>query len=86
MAGQISNNAFKITPGGVSDEPPDAPVGNGTGDMDPAMDDGPTGGGSDEPDEYAIQFPDCDINLADVNADGSVTAFDIEPFLGLLFP
>ncbi len=38
------------------------------------------------PDEYAIQFPDCNINNADVNGDGTVDAFDIELFLGLLFP
>ena len=39
-----------------------------------------------DPDEYAIQFPDCDINTADINEDGSINAFDIEPFLELLFP
>ena len=37
-------------------------------------------------DEYAIRFPDCDINLADLNGDGAIDAFDIEPFLDLLFP
>ena len=30
--------------------------------------------------------PDCDINLADTNRDGSIDALDIEPLLGLLFP
>ena len=35
-----------------------------------------------DPEEYAIQFPDCNIN----NGDGIVDAFDIEPFLDLLFP
>ena len=39
-----------------------------------------------EPDEYAIRYPDCDINNADINGDGTVDAFDIEPFLDLLFP
>ena len=39
-----------------------------------------------DPLEYAIQYPDCDINLADINGDGSIDAFDIEPFLDLLFP
>ena len=39
-----------------------------------------------QPDEYVLQYPDCDINLADINSDGSIDAFDIEPFLGLLFP
>ena len=39
-----------------------------------------------DPDEYAIQFPDCDIDLADINGDGSIDALDIEGFLGLLFP
>ena len=38
-----------------------------------------------DPDDYAIQYPDCDINNADINADGSIDAFDIEPFLELLF-
>ena len=39
-----------------------------------------------DPDEYAIQFPECDINGGDINGDGSIDAFDIEPFLDLLFP
>ncbi len=39
-----------------------------------------------DPAQYAIQYPDCDINLADINGDGTVDAFDIEPFLGILFP
>ena len=39
-----------------------------------------------EPDEYPIRYPDCDINLADINGDGSIDALDIEPLLGLLFP
>ena len=39
-----------------------------------------------DPDEYAIQFPECDINSGDINGDGSIDAFDIEPFLDLLFP
>ena len=34
----------------------------------------------------AGQFPNCDINLADINGDGNIDAFDIEPFLNLLFP
>ena len=39
-----------------------------------------------DPDEYALRFPDCDINNGDINGDGEINAFDIEPFLGLLFP
>lgn len=39
-----------------------------------------------EPDEYGIQYPECDADLADLNFDGAVNAFDIEPFLNLLFP
>ena len=39
-----------------------------------------------DPGEYAIRYPDCDINNADINGDGSIDAFDIEPFLNLLFP
>ena len=38
-----------------------------------------------EPDEYAIQYPNCDINLGDINGDGLINAFDIEPFVDLLF-
>ena len=38
-----------------------------------------------DPDNYAARFPDCDINNADLNGDGSIDAFDIEPFLALLF-
>ncbi len=30
-------------------------------------------------------YPDCDINNADINADGDINSFDIEPFLELLF-
>ncbi len=37
-------------------------------------------------DEYPIGCPDCNINLADINGDGSINSFDIEPFLVLLFP
>ncbi len=39
-----------------------------------------------EPSEYGSLYPDCDINLADINGDGSVDALDIEGFLNLLFP
>ncbi|MCH7871969.1 MAG: hypothetical protein IID33_09750 [Planctomycetes bacterium] len=39
-----------------------------------------------DPKEYAVRYPECDINLADINGDGSIDAFDIEPFLDLLFP
>ena len=38
-----------------------------------------------DPDDYAIQYPDCNINNADTNGDGSIDAFDIESFLELLF-
>ena len=36
------------------------------------------------PTQYAIQFPTCDINLADVNNDGFVTVGDIGGFVALL--
>ena len=39
-----------------------------------------------DPKEYAVRYPECDINLADINGDGSIDVFDIEPFLDLLFP
>ena len=38
-----------------------------------------------DPHEYAIRFPDCEINNGDINGDGVVNAFDIGPFLDLLF-
>ncbi len=38
-----------------------------------------------DPDNYPIQYPDCDINNADINGNGAIDAFDIEPFLELLF-
>jgi hypothetical protein len=34
-----------------------------------------------DPDGYATAFPGCDPMLADVNADGAVNAFDIDPFV-----
>lgn len=37
-----------------------------------------------DPAEYAIRFPDCDINNGDIKGDGAIGAFDIEPFLALL--
>ncbi|MCH8807273.1 MAG: hypothetical protein IH986_14475 [Planctomycetes bacterium] len=39
-----------------------------------------------DPDECAIRFPDCDINIVDINGDGLVSAFDIEPFVEWPFP
>ena len=39
-----------------------------------------------EPESYAAKYPNCDINLGDINGDGSIDALDIEPFIGLLFP
>ena len=39
-----------------------------------------------DPDAYRNNWPDCDINLADINHDDDVNAFDIEPFLEVLFP
>ena len=38
-----------------------------------------------DPKSYVTLFPDCDIQLADLNQDGEVNALDIEPFIGLLF-
>lgn len=36
------------------------------------------------PAEYAIQFPDCDINAGDINEDTLITVSDIGPFVALL--
>ena len=37
-----------------------------------------------DPSGYAEAFPDCDRMLADINGDGDVDAFDIDPFVELL--
>jgi hypothetical protein len=37
-----------------------------------------------DPPGYQAQYPDCDAKLADVNGDGKVDAFDIDPFVALL--
>ncbi len=39
-----------------------------------------------DPEQYALDFPECDLGQADLNLDGSVNALDIEPFLAVLFP
>ncbi len=36
------------------------------------------------PGQYASQYPNCAVILADIDGDGAVNAFDIEPFVGLL--
>ena len=38
-----------------------------------------------DPSNYHELYPDCDINLGDLNGDGDVNALDIEPFIALLF-
>lgn len=37
-----------------------------------------------DPADYAAQFPDCDINNADVGGDGTISVADIGPFVGVL--
>jgi hypothetical protein len=37
-----------------------------------------------DPTGYAAQYPDCDINNADINGDAAVNSLDIPPFFGLL--
>ena len=37
------------------------------------------------PAEYAVLYPDCDINLADLNGDGLVNSGDLEGFTQWLF-
>ncbi len=39
-----------------------------------------------DPAFYDTRLPECDPTLADMNGDGRVDAFDIEPFLAVLFP
>lgn len=39
-----------------------------------------------DPDQYAQQYPDCDIHNADTNGDGSVNGLDIQGFVELLLP
>jgi len=34
-----------------------------------------------DPAAYEQAFPNCDINNADINGDGSVNNFDIDPFV-----
>lgn len=36
------------------------------------------------PAQYAIDYPDCDVNNADINMDGAITVSDIGPFVTLL--
>lgn len=36
------------------------------------------------PEQYAIQFPDCNIQFMDINGDGFVNNFDIDPFVALI--
>ena len=38
-----------------------------------------------DPEQYPVEYPNCDINNGDINGDGSIDALDIEPFLVLLF-
>ncbi|MCG3128345.1 MAG: hypothetical protein CHACPFDD_03229 [Phycisphaerae bacterium] len=37
-----------------------------------------------DPQEYAVQYPNCDILNADINGDGSVNGFDTDAFTDLL--
>jgi hypothetical protein len=37
-----------------------------------------------DPAGYAIAFPNCDLNLADVDENGQVNSFDIDPFVAVL--
>ena len=35
-------------------------------------------------DAYYVVYPDCDPLLADIDGDGSVRLFDVDPFVELL--
>jgi hypothetical protein len=37
-----------------------------------------------DPDEYAAQYPDCDIATGDMNEDGDVNGLDLQPFVNAL--
>jgi hypothetical protein len=37
-----------------------------------------------DPQGYAIGWPDCNIDLADMTGNGVIDAFDIEPFIARL--
>lgn len=37
-----------------------------------------------DPDQCVDRYPDCDIELADLNRDGSVNLVNIEPFMEAL--
>ena len=37
-----------------------------------------------DPDEFAAECPNCNINNGDINADGAVDGADIQPFFDLL--
>lgn len=34
-----------------------------------------------DPDQYALDFPDCDVRFADIDGNGLVNNFDIDPFV-----
>ena len=36
-----------------------------------------------DPAAYALAYPNCDADLADINGDGAVNSFDIDPFVVL---
>jgi hypothetical protein len=37
-----------------------------------------------DPAGYAAEFPNCDVNLADMNGDGIISVSDIGPFVAVL--
>jgi hypothetical protein len=39
-----------------------------------------------DPDEYELEYPDCPIMNADVNDDGYINVYDIDPFYALVYP
>ena len=70
VTGAGSDNAFKITPGGVSDEPPDGDGGDGTGDMG---EDGGSGDGTGGIDAGGSN------GTGDMDAGGGDSTGDMDP-------
>ncbi|MGE3180396.1 MAG: hypothetical protein AB7N71_02100 [Phycisphaerae bacterium] len=86
-SGPLTNPQFSMTGGFWAGVEPN--VGGLVGDLNcdgfiSVSDIGPFVLALTNPQQYAIQFPECDINNADTNHDGFVTVSDIGAFVALL--